>query len=474
MAISGKIAALPGVAEAVVVMASASNKELLAGVGLLTEAVAAGDANDLVIAVRAADDAVAGQALAVADGMLGKQVAEQKSAARFATLQSAVRSLPAANLAIVSVPGEFAAREAKAALEAGLHVMMFSDNVSLDDEIKLKEYAHRQGLLLMGPDCGTAIINNVGLCFANAVAGGDIGVIGASGTGTQEITVLIDRLGGGLSQVLGTGGRDLSAAVGGIMMLDCLAALAADAATRIIVLVSKPPAPAVAAKILAAAENCGKPVVVCFLGGDAAATPPPGIYFARTLEDAARAAVALAKGQQPAAGFCQHPALATLAAAAKAKLAPGQRAVRGLFCGGTLCQEAKYIIGGQGGGEHRFLDLGDDAYTVGKPHPMLEPALRLPYILQQAEDPAVAVLLLDVVLGYGAHADPAGVTAPAIAAAKETARRAGRHLEVIAYTCGTEADRQQRSAQEAKLAAAGACLAKSNARAAYLAAAIVS
>jgi succinyl-CoA synthetase alpha subunit len=300
---------------------------------------------------------------------------------------------------------------------------------------------------------------------------GGIGIVGASGTGTQEITVHIDRLGGGVSQVLGTGGRDLGEAVGGIMMLDCLAALAKDEVTAVIVLVSKPPAPAVAAKIYTAIKACDKPVVVCFLGGDAAAASAAGAHFATTLEEAARAAVALASGAKPAASDCRHDQLEKMAAAARGKLIPGQRAVRGLFCGGTLCQEAARLVGGQG---HVFIDLGDDKYTKGKPHPMIEPSLRLPYILAAARDPSVAVILLDVVLGYGAHPDPAGVTAPAVAAAKESARAAGRHLEVVAYVCGTDADPQGRAEQENKLAAAGALLAKSNACGAWLAAAIVS
>ena len=377
-----------------------------------------------------------------------------------------MRQTPGANLAVISVPGAYAAREARAALRQGLNVMLFSDNVSLAEEIALKKTAHDRGLLMMGPDCGTAVVNGVALCFANAVRRGNIGVIGASGTGTQEVTVHIHRQGGGVSQVLGTGGRDLTAAVGGIMMLDCLAALAADEETEVIVLVSKPPAAEVAGKIYEAVQACPKPVIACFIGGKAAA----GVHYAPTLEAAAGIAVALSRGQTPPAVSCRHEVLEEMAATARAKLTPGQTRIRGFFCGGTLCQEAAYLAPG---GDHRFIDLGDDEFTAGRPHPMLEPALRLPHIIAAAHDPTVAVLLLDIVLGYGAHHDPAGVTAPAIAQAKEIARAAGRHLEVIVYICGTEADRQGKADQEAKLAAAGATLAKSNARGAYLAAAIV-
>ncbi|HWQ62611.1 MAG TPA: FdrA family protein, partial [Negativicutes bacterium] len=333
MALTQKMATLPGVAEAVAVMATPMNRDLLAGVGLLTGDAEAAGADDLVVAIRADSDAACAEALTVFAGAADRRAADKKTAATFVSLDTAARHLPDANLAVISVPGEYAAREARAALRQGLNVMLFSDNVSLADEVELKKTAHEKGLLVMGPDCGTAIVNGVALCFANAVRRGRIGVVGASGTGIQEITVHIDRLGGGVSQVLGTGGRDLGEAVGGIMMLDCLAALAQDEATAVLVLVSKPPAPAVAAKIYAAIKACAKPVVVCFLGGDASAATAAGAHFAATLEEAARAAVALASGAKPAASGCRHEKLATLATAAKAKLAPGQKTVRGLFCG---------------------------------------------------------------------------------------------------------------------------------------------
>jgi len=292
MAISGKITAMTGVNEAVVAMATAMNKDLLARVGMLTAEVDQCEANDLIIAVRADTDEVCQQAAAMVDELLTKRVSDSAGQGQVqpATVGSAVKMAPDLNLAIISTPGQYAAREAMQALKAGLHVMMFSDNVTVDEEIELKKYAHAEGLLMMGPDCGTAIINNVGLCFANAVRCGDIGVVGASGTGTQEVTVLIDKFGGGVSQVLGTGGRDLSEAVGGIMMLDCLAALSRDENTRVIVLISKPPAKAIADKVLAEVKKCLKPVVVCFLNGDDAQIEQAGATFGGSLEETARSA----------------------------------------------------------------------------------------------------------------------------------------------------------------------------------------
>jgi succinyl-CoA synthetase alpha subunit len=378
--------------------------------------------------------------------------------------------MPEANLAIISVPGAYAAREAALALKQGLHVMMFSDNVSLQEEKRLKELAHEKGLLMMGPDCGTAIINGTPLCFANAVHRGNIGIVGASGTGTQEVTVQIDHLGGGVSQVLGTGGRDLKEDIGGIMMLDCLSALAADKATEVIVLISKPPAAAVADKILREIKKCGKPAVICFLGAVCPDDEQNRIWFSGTLEEAAHRAGELAGVKPGAKTVCGKQTRRS-----KSPFPPGQKAVRGLFCGGTLCEEARHIIqqGSDASEGHTFIDLGDDEYTLGRPHPMIEPGLRLPHILAAASDPSVAVILLDFVIGYGSHADPAGLSVPTLAEARRSAAVAGRRLEIVAYVCGTDKDPQGRTEQENKLLAAGILTASSNAAAARLAAAVI-
>lgn len=496
MAISGKVAAHTGVSDAVVAMATDMNKDLLNNIGMLTPEVAACASSDLIIAVKADNEAICVEAMNMVEDIFAKRTVSKKNAGEMApsTIQTAVKLAPEANMAIISVPGEHAAREAMQALKQGLHVMMFSDNVTVEDEKALKEYAHQAGLLMMGPDCGTAIINNIGLCFANAVNQGSIGIVGASGTGTQEVSVLIDRFGGGVSQVLGTGGRDLTEAIGGITMLDGLAALNADPATKVIVLVSKPPAKMVAEKILAEVSKCSKSVVVCFINASQADNCQDQVYFAASLEDAAYKAVKLAQGQSSFESACEHKALKELAASRRGKLAPGQKYVRGLFCGGTLCDEAMYIVKDKVGTvysniakqpeaklsdphtskEHTFIDLGDDVFTVGRPHPMIEPGLRLPRLLQEAQDPSVAVIIMDIMIGYGSHSDPAGITLPAIIEAKRIAEQNGRHLEIIAYVCGTDKDPQNRLNQEQKLAAAGVTLAKSNARAAYLAAAIVS
>ncbi len=345
----------------------------------------------------------------------------------------------------------------------------------LADEIALKRLADRKGLLLMGPDCGTAIIDGIPLGFANVIRRGSIGLIGASGTGLQQVTCLIDRLGEGVSQAIGVGGRDLQEPVGGVMTLSALRRLAAHEGTSVIVLISKPPAPGVAQRVLDAARGCAKPVVVNFLGEDGRGSAASGVVRAFTLEDAAVQAVALLRGASPAqlslgedrGGEDPVPARAP-------RFAPGQDAIRGLYSGGSLAEEATLVfhrlLGDVPAGTHTVVDLGADEYTVGRPHPMIDPRLRNQHIVDAARHPRVAVILLDVVLGYNAHPDPAGALVPALEDARREAGRAGRQVAVVASVCGTPGDPQDLRRQEATLAAAGVFLAPSNAQAARLAA----
>lgn len=504
MLVAKELLAMPGVQDAAVVMGTPANLALMRDAGLLTVQVQAATPNDLVVAVLAAGDNEATAALAAVDGLLaagkgGKQA--EGAARRPRSLRAAVRQAPDANLALISVAGRYAAREARLALAKGLHVMLFSDNVSLEDEIALKTLAGDQGLLCMGPDAGTAIINGVGLGFANAVPRGPIGIVSAAGTGLQSVSSDIARRGSGVSQAIGTGGRDLSEAVGGRTMLAGIAALQADPQTQVIVLVSKPPAESVTTRVLEAAKASGKPVVVCFLGADPGVIERAGLIPVSTLEQAAAVAVALARGEEWCSPIvaCDQAPLAYLpqARAEAAKLQPGQRFIHGLYSGGTFCYEAQLILrhlpdglfsnapvhkpaAGHTApeeavvhGQHVILDLGADEYTVGRLHPMLDPSLRNRAIVQTADDPEVAVLLLDVVLGYGAHPDPAGEASQAIMAAKARAEAAGRYLPVVTFVCGAEDDPQRLSEQEAKLQAAGALVTASNAQAARVAALIL-
>lgn len=484
MGIAAELERQPGVLRAGLVMATPANRAVLAGAGLLEAVPAEAGPNDLVVAVAADSPDAAEAAIARAGTMLASAEGDSGGAGRPArdeaphTLAEAAGALAGANIAVVSTPGTYATAEALKALKRGLSVFLFSDNVSLRDEIELKALATRKGLLVMGPDCGTAIVGGVPLGFANAVRRGPIGLVGASGTGLQEVSSLIHRLGGGVSHALGTGGRDLDERVGGATMRAAVELLLADEATRVLVIISKPPSPAVAAAVLDLVRGSAKPVVVDFLGGEPGPVLAVGAHFAVTFEAAALMATALARGEVPdealaAAGLDAD--LAAVAATAASGLGGGATRIRGLFSGGSLASEARLLLRGALGPDRRdtVLDLGDDEYTVGRPHPMIDPRLRLEQIAAAAADPEVGLLLLDVVLGYASDPDPAASLAPAVREAREAAGRAGRGLAVVASVCGTDDDPQGFARTSGALAGAGALLAPSNARAALLAARIV-
>jgi len=499
MRLTHDMEAVAGVRRAAAMMGTPANRALLGQAGLLdAEGETAGPA-DLVIAV-IADDAPAAEAArgAAEVALAARQAARAPGAVRPRTLASALRLQPDATLALISVPGVYAGAEARRALDAGLHVMLFSDNVPIETEIELKRLARERGRFLMGPDCGTALIAGAPLGFANAVPRGRIGLVAASGTGLQEVSCRLAAEGEGVSHAIGVGGRDLSDAVGGAMTLMALSALAADPATAVLVVIGKPPGRVVAARLAAVLQEMPKPVV--FVGaGDASsglevggptekgAAPHVGVgrpHRAATLEDAALAAVALARGETPRAVEFSRPAaeIEQLVAAQAGPLVAGQRFVRGVYSGGTLAWEAVALLGarlaqvapgvGGDGAGHRVVDLGDDVFTLGRPHPMIDGAVRRERIVQDAADPATAVLLLDVVLGYGAHPDPAAELLPAVETARGFGRAAGRGLAIVASVTGTERDPQVRSAQVAALRRAGVVVMDSNAQAARLAALI--
>jgi succinyl-CoA synthetase alpha subunit len=491
MQLGAKLRERDGVAQASCLMATPANLAQLQDADLVVDTQAA--PSDLLVVVRG-DPTACDEAIAAAEAMLqSKGAAGDGGSAAFSlpltSLALGVERAPDADLALISVPGDYAAAEAMKALALGLHVMLFSDNVSIDEERAIKTVARAKDLLVMGPDCGTAIVNGVPLGFANVVRRGDIGFVAASGTGLQEVTCRIHNLGGGISQALGTGGRDLKEEIGGITMLQGLAALAADPPTRVIVLISKPPAPAIARQIEDVAAAAGKPVVVHFLG---AAPMRAGLFAATSLRHAADMAVALARGEA-APKAATAPTEAAIAAVERlvAAMAPTQKAVRALFTGGTFCYEAQLAFIARGltcssnapakGAKpfeshatrydgHVFLDLGDDDYTRGRPHPMIDPSLRDAAIRTQGADPNTAVILFDVVLGFGSHDDPARGLAQALADAQSAARAQGRTLALIGHVCGTAGDPQDKAAQVSQLEAVGAVIVGSNVEAAWLAA----
>lgn len=487
------------------VMATGANLALMEEAGLLPVDFLAQlekqpGPEDLLIAIRAVDEAAAQAALSIAEQRLAaparKESAGSTTAPIARSLEMALRSDAPANLALISVAGEHAWLEAEQALRRGLHVFLFSNNVSLEQERHLKRLAASKGLLLMGPDCGTAILNGVGLGFSNVVPRGNIGIVGASGTGMQQLTCLIAAAGMGISQAIGTGGRDLSEAIAGIMMREGLKLLARDPQTEVIVLVSKLPSKRPAQALLAEAARYDKPVVAVFLGKAPEEFGPTAnnIELARTHTEGAELAVSFAGGESGRVpGDNALPAFEQRLEEERARLAPSQRYVRALYSGGTLCYEAMLLLSEQIGEVasniplrvqwelaahesfrgHTALDLGTDEFTRGKPHPMIDPTTRLRYLERAAQDRETAVILLDIVLGFCSHPDPASIYAPVIQRLREEARAAGRSLPVIVSLCGTEGDPQRLSRQRAALEAAGALVFESNEAAAFAAASLV-
>jgi FdrA protein len=503
--IAQQLMRLEAVVDAAVVMGTEANKSLLTNAYLLTPEAAVASPDDLVIAVRTDTPQAAEAALALAESALKATRAPRQgselSPAEPKTVASASRRLPGANVALISVAGHYAARVAREALDHGLHVFVFSDNVALQDEVSLKQLGRERGLLVMGPDAGTAIINGVALGFANKVlhtppAPGGVGVVAAAGTGLQAVTSELSRRGIGITQAIGTGGRDLSRDVGGIMMLEGLKALQSDPTTEVIVLVSKPPSKEVAGDVLAQVRCSAKPTVVCFLGGKKRSVAESGATSASTLEEAAVLAASLAAGRDPATGLRaikrRNKALRVQALAARDALHKRQRFYRGLFSGGTFCYETQIILSKMlGRGQilsnvpiwkqarladdntsqgHTAVDLGDDKFTVGRLHPMLDPTLRNRRIIQEASDPETAVISLDIVLGYGAHPDPAGAAVEAIDKARRLLAKRDRSVVFLAHVCGTEGDPQNASTQEEVLRDAGVIVLPTNAAAARFAA----
>jgi FdrA protein len=465
------IARLAGVDEVGLMIGTPANKEILRAAGVLGDVGAQAGPGDLIVAVRASHAEAAETAMAEARRLLDRPLSATLggSAWRPRTLRGAIQQIPDANLALISVPGDFAAAEARKALRRGLNAMIFSDNVPVGDEVALKREARDLGLLVMGPDCGTAILAGTAVGFANAVPRGDIGIIGASGTGIQEVACLIASAGRGISHAVGTGGRDLTAEVGGISTLAALDLLERDSATKQVVLVSKPAAPEVAKIVYARASKSTKPIAVCIIGG-AAMAPPSNLTTCGTLQEAAE--IALGRRIASYRGEVKRPD-------ARGRL------IRGLYCGGTLCSEAQVILRrtgqavasnspipgadrlGERDGINALVDLGDDALTRGRPHPMIEPAARDAPLAQALADDTVGAVLIDVILGWGSHPDPAGEFVRAIAG------RPRGGPAIVASVVGTEADPQIRSVQVRKLIDADVIVAPSNASATTLALACV-
>jgi FdrA protein len=486
MGISKRISDAKGVQQNAVIMGSDNNKRLLSNIGIQDTQIDAAHPNDLIVAVIADTPQIVNDVLGKLDDYLQGGV-QSASASKLHSFEDGLAQKPEANLVAISVPGEYAAREARKAIESGLNVFLFSDNVSIDDELDLKKFAVKKNLLVMGPDCGSSLIGGKGIGFANVVRKGSIGVISAAGSGLQEFTCQVHNAGSGISHAIGTGSHDLSDKIGGLTTLTALDALEADPQTKVITLLSKPPGAKTIAKLSERLKICKKPVVGCFLGLQNEIEAGTSFQCARLIDDAVRLSI-MQIDDKPFSPEVQFT-LQELEWMSRqmASWSSQQKYIRGLFAGGTFCYQSQQIFRDAGipvysnvpldlkyrlvdpdhSMKYTMIDMGDDHYTVGKPHPMIDGTMRKQRILAEGRDPQVAVLLLDFIQGYNASMNPAGEQLEAIIQAKQLAQKRGGALTVVASICGTDDDPQDLSLQTRMLKESGVIVFLSNAKAAH-------
>ncbi|MBC8174312.1 MAG: acyl-CoA synthetase FdrA [Candidatus Marinimicrobia bacterium] len=496
MTVARELNELGGIIDSAVIMGTRENKSILKSSGLLLPEFNTAEDTDLIVAIKSETEDIADSVLSRIDEYL-KQLGERgETTDQFLpkSIEGALQFLPDANLALISVAGKYASIEAQKALKNGLHVMLFSDNVSLENEIELKKYAKEKGLLLMGPDCGTAIINGVPLAFANVVNGGNVGIIAASGTGLQEVSCIISNRGSGISQAIGTGGRDIKNEVGGLMFIEAIKMLSSDPDTKVMLLISKPPDTRVIEKIAFILKDIKKPVVAVFLGAEIQQIRKDRFNTALTLEEGALIAVALSLGKDidSVAKMIdeQYIKIKKIAEDEAKKLNRSQKYIRALFSGGTFCYEAQILFRDALPGvysnvpsgyshnikysfkseKHTVVDLGNDEFTTGRLHPMIDYSIRSKRIIDEAIDPETAVILLDIVLGYGSNPNPLSEIIPVIEKAKIIAEKGNRYLSIICSVIGTDQDPQNWSEVVNGLKEAGVLVMESNAAACNLAA----
>jgi len=485
MGISKRISAVEGVQQNAVLMGSDNNKKLLSNIGIHDTQIDTAQPNDLIVAVIAETPQIVNDVWDKLDEYL-KGGVQSSSASRLRSFEDGLAKKPDANLVAISVPGEYAAREARKALESGLNVFLFSDNVSIDDELELKKLARKKNLLFMGPDCGSSLIGGVGIGFANGVRKGSIGVISASGSGLQEFTCQVHNAGFGISHAIGTGSHDLSDKIRGLTTLTALDALEADAQTKVITILSKPPGAETIAKLSERLKNCKKPVVGCFLGIKKEIEGGRSFQCARLIDDAVRLSIMQIDSTSFPAQLQFTMKELKRMSREMASWSTRQKYIRGLFAGGTFCYQSQQIFRDAGlpvysnvpldlkykladpdiSTENTIVDMGDDHYTVGRPHPMIDGTMRKQRILVEGRDPQVAVLLLDFILGVNAAMDLVAEQLEAIVEAKQLAQKRGSTLTVVASVCGTDDDPQDLSLQTRMLKESGAIVFLSNAKAA--------
>jgi succinyl-CoA synthetase alpha subunit len=485
MGISKRISGAEGVQQNAVLMGSDNNKKLLSNIGIRDTQIDAARPNDLIVAVIAETPQIVNDVLDKLDEYLAEGL-QRSSISSVRSFEDGLARKPDANLVAISVPGDYAAREARKALDSGLNVFLFSNNVSIDDELALKKFAKQKNLLVMGPDCGSSLIGAVGIGFANVVRKGPIGVISASGTGLQEFTCQVHNAGFGISHAIGTGSRDLSDKIGGLTTLAALDALEADPQTKVITILSKPPGAKTFAKLSNRLKSCKKPVVGCFLGTPKQIEREKSFQCARLIDDAVRLAIRQIDDKAFPTQLRFTKKEQKWMSRETASWSTEQKYIRGLFAGGTFCYQSQQIFQDAGvpvysnvpldptkklidpdlSIEDTIIDMGDDHYTAGRPHPMIDGTLRQQRILAESRDPQVAILLLDFILGYNASMELVGEQIEAIIEAKQQARKLGGALTVVASVCGTDDDPQDPSLQTKMLEESGVIVFPSNAKAA--------
>jgi succinyl-CoA synthetase alpha subunit len=484
MGVNKRLSDTAGVQQTAVLMGTENNKELLANIGIHDDLIDAAQPNDLIVAVIADSQQIVDKVLGDLDLAL-QAMTESAPVSVWRTFEDGLAQKPHANLVVVSIPGEYAAREAQKAIEAGLNVFIFSSNVTIEEELALKRSASLKKLLVMGPDCGTSLIGGVGIGFANAVRQGVIGVIGASGTGLQEFTSQVHNAGLGISHAIGTGTRDVSDEIGGVTTFAALDALEADANTKVIAFVSKPPGKHMLARLLERLQKSQKPIVCCFLGADRMPTTSDRLHFATTIDEAVLQSIQAMGSKTARLELSLTPEELAWCEREQAGWSPEQKYIRGIFAGGTFCYQAQQILWDAGldvysnapldarfmlahphqSHAHTLLDMGDEYYTLGKPHPMIDGSLRKIRIKEESLDPQVAIIFLDFILGYNASLDPVGELLDAIIQSKQAVKERGAHLTVVASVCGTENDPQDLNLQTSMLREQGVIVFNSNAKA---------
>lgn len=486
MGVNKRLSQVEGVEQTAVLMGSVKNKVLLEDIGIKEPEIDNARPNDLIVAVIAKTPEIVKAVLDDLDNALSA-IDESMSRFDFHTLEDGLAEKALANLAVFSIPGEYVFREALKALEAKLNIFIFSSNVSVEDELKLKRSAAEKKLLVMGPDCGTSILAGKGIGFANVVREGTIGAIGPSGTGLQEFTSQVHNSGYGISHAIGTGSHDLSAEIGAITTLTALEALEEDPKTKIIAIIAKPPNRKVLEHLFERTKHCTKPVIGCFLGmSHLFKLETTGLHGARTIDDAVRKAIQISSGGEELQNIGVASQDREFAKQQRDKWSPEQRFLRGLFAGGTFCYQSQQILGEAGltiysnaplnpqnklasakvSLEHTLVDMGDDDFTLGRPHPMIDSTMRTQRILSEGQDPTVAVIMLDFILGLNASKDPVGDLLDSILIAKQVRKEQGGDLAVVASICGTDRDPQDLNLQMEMLENAGVIVFQSNANAA--------